>query len=134
MLKELFTYNPDDIHPTHREQMAAILKTRGEFMRASAEVSDLRARAWAGETGLNDLIELKAADLAKLRQDHAPRLIGLLKDSVDVDGLMSLVPMLAAGILQNFRVPLPVLLEALGVDFDNFKLLAEQLKDFINEE
>ena len=134
MFQELFTYNPADIQPAHREQMAAILKARGEFMRASAEVSDLRARAWAGETGMDDLIELKAADLAKIRQDYAPLMIGLLKESVDVEGLLSLVPMLVAGVLQNFRVPLPVLLEALGVDFDNLKLLAEQLKDFINEE
>lgn len=133
MLSELFSYDPKDIDPEHRELMADILTVRGEYLRASAEVSDLRARSWAGEVGLDDLAELKAVDLVKLRTDYAERVRGLLVNVVDVGGLMELFPAVLAGVLQNFKVPLPVLMEAFGIDLDNFKLASDALKDLMED-
>lgn len=133
MFPQLFSYNPDDIDPAHRELMARILKARGEYLRVSAEVSDLRARTWAGEKGLDGVAELKAAYLAKLRTDYTEQVRELLKESVDLEGLTDLIPAVIAGVLQNFKIPLPVLMEAIGVDLDNFKLLSEGLKELIED-
>ena len=71
MFSDLLTYDPEDVAPEYREKMAVILKARGEYLRATAEVSDYRARSWSGEAGLDDIAELRAANLAKLREDYA---------------------------------------------------------------
>lgn len=91
MLIELFSYDPSAIEPEHRDHMARILKARTEYMRAAAEVIDYRARAWAGEEGLEDVAGLKAADLTKVREDYFREMRELVKASVDVEGLMDMV-------------------------------------------
>lgn len=133
MFAELFSYDPANLPAEVREQMAAILTTRGVLQRASADVSDLRARAWAGEEGLTEVIELKAADLAKLREDFSAHFVPFIKDSVDLDGLMEMLPMFALGVLSKFKVPPLLLLEAIGMDVDNLKLLADKLKEAFDE-
>lgn len=133
MFDELFSYDPNSVSQEIRSQMIRILKARGEHQRYSAEVSELRARAWAGEDGLTGITELKAADLAALRADYIALVLPFLKASVDVEKLMDLLPALGMAILQTLNVPLPVIMEAAGGDFDNFKMLAEQLKELINE-
>lgn len=133
MFDELLSYDPAAVEPQYQERMASILRARGEILRASAEVSDLRARAWAGEQGIAVLIELKAANLAALRQDYTGQLKPFFQDVVDVQHFKELVPMLVLVVLQGLKVPLPVLFEAVGVDFDTFKTLAEQLKEVISE-
>jgi len=131
LLAELFAYDPAVVDPEIRAKMADILKARGEILRASAEVSDLRARSWAGEEGLTDFIDLKAQDLAKLRDDYGQQMIPFVKDSVDVDGLMGMLPMFGIAVLQNFKVPPMLLLEAL--DIDNIKMVATKLKSLVDE-
>lgn len=133
MLSELFSYDPKDIDPEHRVLMAGILQARGEYLRASAEISDLRARAWSGEEGLGDIADLKAVYLTKLRADYTEQVRALLVDAVDVGGLMELIPAVLAGVLQNFKVPLPVLMEAFGIDLDNFKMASDALKDLMED-
>lgn len=131
MLTELLSYDPADIDPALREKMAGILKDRAELLRAQAEVSDLRSRAWAGEEGLSDIIELKAADLTKLREDYMSQVRVLVKDSVDVEGLLGVLPMMGLAVLQKFKVPPTLLLEAMGVDFDHFKKLVDEVKEML---
>lgn len=133
LLTELFAYDPADIEPEYREKMAGILKARAELFSLSSEVTGLRARAWAGEEGLTDLIDLKAADLAKLREDYGKQMIALFKVSVDVEGLLGLLPMLGLAVLNKFKVPPLLLLEAAGMDVDNLKLIAQQLKELVEE-
>ena len=133
MLTELFSYDPSAIEPEHRDHMARILKARTEYMRAAAEVIDYRARAWAGEEGLEDVAGLKAADLTKVREDYFREMRELVKASVNVEGLMDMVPMLVVAVLQNFKIPLPVVLEAMGIDLDQLKLFVEQLKKLIDD-
>lgn len=133
MFTELFSYDPSAIEPEHRERMAGILKARCEYLRAAAEVMDYRARAWAGEMGLSEIAELKAADLAKLRQDFSKQVMELLKTSVDLEGLMESLPMLVLAVLRNFKVPLPIVMEAIGLDLDQFKFLTEELKKLVND-
>lgn len=133
LLKELLTYDPSSLNAEQREQMAGILKARGEILRASAEVSDLRARAWAGEEGMADLIELKAADLAKLREDYMNQVRPFISTAVNVEGLTGLLPMMAMAVLQNFNIPLPVVMEALGIDVDQIKLLVDKGKEVFDE-
>lgn len=135
MFEALLTYDPTSVSAAHREQMARILRARSEFLRASADIAELRARAWSGDQTVNALIELKAADLTKLREDYVHgHAVPFLKEAVDLDKLESLVPMVMIGVLQSLKAPLPIMLEALGLDFDYFKLAAEQLKEFISGE
>lgn len=133
MFDELFSYDPSAIDPEYRERMALILQARSEMLAATSEVAALRARVWAGEIGLGGLIELKAAELAKLRSNFNGQIVPFLKEVVDLEHFKSLVPMLAMVVMQGLKVPLPVLAESVGVDFDHFKLLAEQLKDVISD-
>ena len=132
MFAELFSYSPDDIEPKYRERMAQILRARGELLRATSEVIDLRGRAWAGEPGLTAIIDLKAAALTALRRDYQQVAVSFAKETIDVDGLLEFLPLILTGILSKFHVPLPVVLEALGADVDGLKLLAELLKKLVD--
>lgn len=131
MLTELFSYDPAEIDPERRKQMSIILSSRAAMVRAQADVGELRARTWAGEDGLNDIIDLKAADLDKLREDYRRHVQEMLSTAVDVQGLLETLPMLALAVLQKFNVPPMLLLEALGVDFDALKVVTEGIKDMI---
>jgi len=131
----LLTYNPADLSDDHRTQMAHILKARAELQQASAEVAILRARVFSGDPdpSLPDLIDLKSANLLKLRQDSGHATMAFVKNSVDVDGLLEVLPTIGFLILQKFEAPLPVVLEAMGVDIDAIKLLVSELKKLASE-
>lgn len=133
MSAELLNYDPSTVEPEIRAQMAGVLRARNEILRASADVAELRARAWDGEAGATDLIDLKAADLAKIREDYINRLRPFLKEAVDTEGLKDMFPMLVVALLQNFKVPAPVVLEAIGVDVDQIKLFVNSIKDLIED-
>lgn len=133
MLEELLGYDPSTIDDKTRAEVSNILQSRSVLLAAQAEVAGLRARAWAGEVGLNEIIDLKAADLAKLREDYSKSLLALLKRSVDVDGLLEMLPMFGMALLQKLNVPLPVLLESLGADLDAIKALVEIVKEAISD-
>ena len=133
LFSDLFTYDPADIDPERRLQMVGILRARAEYLHAAADVSEYRIRSWSGEAGLGDIAELKAASLARLRQNYADRVRSFIKESVDIEGLTDLIPAVISGVLQNFKVPLPVLMEALGIDLDQFKMLAEQIRELNND-
>lgn len=133
MFSALFAYNPDALPAEQREAMAAILKARGEMLKVQAEVVDLRAQAWAGVAGASDLADLKGQDLQKVRQAWLEQVRPFLKDAVDVENLMELVPAVVAGVLQSFKIPLPIILESLGVDVDGIKLAAEGLKELLED-
>lgn len=132
MFTELLSYDPETLDPEIREQVSNILQARSELLVVQAEVAGLRARVWAGEDGLDDAIDLKAADLLKLREDHRDQFVKLLKVSVDVEGLVELLPALGVALLQKFNIPLPVVLEASGADIDALKLLVEKTKELIS--
>lgn len=131
MLDELLSYDPDALSVKKREQMAKILLARAEFLRAAADVAELRSRAWTGDKGATELAELKGADLTKLRQDYVEHALVVLQDGVNVEHLQSLLPMVMMAALQSFKTPLPVLLEAVGLDIDYFKLASRGIKEFI---
>ena len=133
MFAELFTYDPATLDPELREQMAGVLQARSELLTAQAEVAALRARAWGGEAALDAIIDLKSAELAKLRQDSSNQMRALLKESVDLEGLLDVLPTLGVLLLQKFNIPLPVILEAAGVDIDGIKTLVEAAKELIND-
>lgn len=137
MIEELFNhvlnYDPNDLDPAIREQMATIIKARAEFLTASAQVATMRARIWAGEDGLTSLAEIQANDLTKARMDYVEHARALLKESVDLEGLKNLAPMIVAGVLQSVRVPFPVLFEALGVDIDQVKVVAHLLRELFEK-
>src|SRR6187431_883374 len=109
MFAELFTYDPATLDPELREQMAGVLQARSELLTAQAEVAALRARAWGGEAALDAIIDLKSAELAKLRQDSSNQMRALLKESVDLEGLLDVLPTLGVLLLQKFNIPLPVI-------------------------
>ena len=133
MFAELFTYDPATLDPAIREQMAGVLQARSELLVAQADVAALRARAWGGEAALDAIIDLKSAELAKLRQDSSNQMRALLKESVDLEGLLDVLPTLGVLLLQKFNIPLPVILEAAGVDIDGIKTLVEAAKELIND-
>lgn len=133
LLTELLTYDPATIDPSVRYQVAGILQARAELLTRQAEVAALRARAWGGEDGLNDAIDLKAAELTKLRKSNSEKMRALLKDAVDLDGLLDMLPALGVAVLQKFNVPLPVVLEALGVDIDAIKEMVTATKELIED-
>jgi hypothetical protein len=133
LLEELLGYDPSTIDDKTRAEVSKILQSRSVLLTAQAEVAGLRARTWAGEVGLSEIIDLKAADLAKLREDYSKNLLSLLKRSVDVDGLLEMLPMFGMALLQKLNVPLPVLLESLGADLDAIKALVEIVKEAISD-
>lgn len=133
MFSALFAYNPDSLPAEQREAMAGILKARGEMLKVQAEVVDLRAQAWAGVQGASDLAEIKGQDLQKVREAWLNQVRPFLAGSVDLENLMELVPAVVAGVLQSFKVPLPIILESLGVDVDGIKLAAEGLKELLED-
>jgi len=133
MFADLFTYDPAAIDPAIREQMAGLLQARSDLLAAQAEVAALRARAWGGETALDDIIDLKSAELAKLRQDHNDRIRALFKESVDVKELLDVLPTVGVLLLQKLSIPLPVIMEASGMDMDAIKMLVKAAKDLIND-
>ena len=59
--------------------------------------------------------------------------VALLKESVDLEGLLDVLPTLGVLLLQKFNIPLPVILEAAGVDIDGIKTLVEAAKELIND-
>lgn len=134
MFAELLSYDPDTIDSATREQVANILKARSEILQASAEVGALRARVWAGEAGLEDVIDLKAADLAKLREDYINKMGPFVQSAVDLEELKGMLPMFGMALLQTFKVPMPVVLEALGADVDQIMLLIRQIKSAIEDQ
>lgn len=133
MIDQLFSYDPSTIAPKYREQMAEIITARLTYLKASVEVNELRARSWGGEAGLTEIIELKSADLAKLRMDFVEKLMPFLQEVVNLDALKGLLPMVALGVLNTFKVPLPVIGEAIGLDVDNIKMMGESIKELIEE-
>lgn len=129
----LLSYDPASMPEESRQQMANILKTRGEYLRSAAEIADLRARIWSGEQGLNDITELKGASLTNIRALYIEQVITLLKDSVDLEGIMALMPMIIGGLLQSFKVPIPVMFEAIGSDVDQLKILVEGIQGLLED-
>lgn len=133
MLDQLFSYDPSTISPKHREHMARVTQARVEYLKAAIEVAELRARAWAGEAGLTEVIDLKGSDLTKFRVDYTEKLLPFLQEVVNLDALKSLLPMMALGVLNTFKVPLPVIGEAIGLDVDSIKMMGESIKELIDE-
>lgn len=133
MFDALLAYDPATVSPEIREKLAGILSNRAELLALQAEVTALRARAWSGEKGLDALIDLKAVGLVKLRKNNGERLLSLLKESVDVDGLVDLLPTIGIALLQKLNVPLPVILEAAGADIDAIKEMVKAAQELISE-
>lgn len=137
MIGELFEhvlrYEPTDLDPALRERMAVVTKARGEYLAAASEVAIMRSRVWSGEKDLTDLAEIQAANFAKLREDYAQSMRGLVMEAVDLDSLAELVPMIVGGVLQSVKIPIPLLMEAIGLDIDQVKLLAKSLRDVFEE-
>ena len=133
MLSDFLNSDMSSVDPQLRERVAYILKSRAELMRALTELTELRARMWAGETGLEGIIDLKTADLAKMREDFGKGAIGLIQESIDVDGIVSLLPVFGLALLRNFKVPIPVILEIIGLDTNQVKQISKTLKEFVDK-
>lgn len=134
MFSELFEYDTASVPVEQRAQMAGILKARADILHAAADVSALRARVWRGDESLKDITDLKAADLTKLRQDYGKQAVEFLKGAVNIQELKETAPMIALALLQTLNIPLPMVLEALGVDVDQIKLLVSQIKELVEKD
>lgn len=134
LLNSLLAYDPATIDPATRAKVAGVLKARSELLTVQGELAALRAVTWAGSNeSLTEVIELKSAVLKKLRKDHSEKQLSLLKESVDVDGLLDILPDLGVALLEKLNVPLPVILEIVGADFDGIKDMLAAGKELINE-
>jgi len=134
LLNSLLAYDPATIDPALRAQVSGVLKARSELLTVQGELASLRARTWAGsDESLNELIELKSAVLKKLRKDHTEKQLEVLKGSVDVEGLLEILPDLGVALLEKLNLPVPVLLEVFGADFDALKEMLAAGRELINE-
>lgn len=132
-ISDLLSYDPALIRPAQREQMANLLRIRGEYLAKVAEVTALRAQSWTGVEGAKDAADLKALELAVPRLAYVNAIRALFKDAVDTDGLVDLLPMFGIAILQKFKVPPALLLEAVGMDIDQIKLFVEAVKEGLSD-
>jgi len=133
LLTELLSYEPADLDPELRSKVASILHARSELLARQAQVAGLRAQVWSGVDGLTDIIDLKAAELAKLRKANSEKARDLLKDAVDLEGLLEILPAIGVSVLEKFNIPLPVVLEVIGVDIDAIKEAVSATQELIKE-
>lgn len=129
MLAAFLDYDPDLIDPKYKAQLAEIFKLRSELLLAGSEISALRARAWAGETGLDEEINMREEGIKKIKKSYGTKLTAIVKDSVDVAGLAAMLPRVGMSVLQKFKVPPLLLLEALGVNPKDIKEGLKVLKE-----
>ncbi len=128
LLAAFLDYDPDLIDPLYREELAGIFKARSETLVVSSEVAALRGRIWAGEQGLESELALKLEVLKQTGKDYRDKTAAMFKQSVDVDGLLDMLPMVATAVLRKFKVPPLLLLEVLGVDPKEIKTLVDAIK------
>lgn len=135
MLAEmLLNYDPNTVKPEYRARVAKMYAIRSQILRANADISDLRARAWEGDSSLNVEADRLEEELIRLRKTHNLELRTFFESAVDVDGMKDMFPMFAMAFLQHLKVPLPVLLEALGINTRQLKGHVDQLKGMFKED
>ncbi|HSE60727.1 MAG TPA: hypothetical protein VLA88_00355 [Candidatus Saccharimonadales bacterium] len=132
VLAQLLTYDPDNLPQGVRDQVARILQERAEHEEAAAELHRLRARQMTGEKGLQDLIELKTRELTKERVEYMQAAGAFVREHVDLAGLQGVASTALLLTLQSLRVPLPILLEIIGVDLDAVMRHAATIKTFLS--
>lgn len=134
LTKMLLDYDINTVKPEYRASVAKMYAVRAQILRMNAEISDLRARAWEGDSSLSVEADRLEKEAAKLRRAHTLELRTFFQSAVDLDGMSELFPMFAMALLQHLKVPLPVLLEALGINARQLKGQVEQLRDMLKED
>lgn len=127
---DMFATEPAQLDAETRSRLSTVLDQRAEMLAAQAELLRLRARQYRGED-VGDLIDLKSQEVIKLRHDLMTDSSNLLRDSVDLQKLVGLLPLVIGGVLQSFKIPPAVLAEVVGLDLDQAKLVFGKLRDVV---
>lgn len=115
-------------------KLAMMLSSRAEYMRLAADMNDRKAKLLADPTeeGEQELAEFSSVVVAPARMRVAEQMSELLKESIDVDKLQGMLPMLLAGAMS--AVNLPLVLNILGLDPDMISQVAKLGKDFLQHD
>lgn len=120
-----------DLDEETRQKLANFLHDRAAYQMKSAEISTLRAKAiMTSDPKLHEDVETMASTvLTPMRESLNEPMFDLIKASVDVDGILEMLPMLLMVITQN--VDLDLLLTAMGIEPDTVTKIMSEVTGFI---
>lgn len=123
----------EDLTPEEREKAADLIESRNDLALKMFELNRMRVQVLRNYTpeGEQALANFTSTMIAPLRAHASTQKAALLQDAVNVEGLKSLLPMIAMGLLQNINIPL--LLTATDVDPDVINEMMAMAKKFIKD-
>ena len=123
-----------DLDEETRLELANYLRGRNEYLEATRTLNELRIQMLID--GTPESAE-RASDYAStvvgpLRDGLTPRLIGLLKKSVDFESLKGMLPMVVMGLMRS--VNLRLMLTTIGYEPDVIDKLVNMIKDYVSRD
>ena len=113
-----------------RQQLAALLSDRAEYLVLAAELCRRKSALLANPTSAAEqaLSEYSSTVVAPARRKVAEQTVELVGDAIDLDKPKGLLPMLLMGAITAVNVPL--VLNALGLDPDTISEIAQKGKEY----
>lgn len=124
----------DELSREEQSNLALLLTERIAYMEQAIELNKLRVQYLQNPTPQNKerVDDFNAAVIMPLRSKLSEDMKDALAESIDIDGLKHLMPMMLAGVLQS--VNLPYLLAVLGIEADNVEKLVAKVREIIKSE
>lgn len=122
-----------DLTAEQREKLAAYLTLRNEYLPAQIELNRRRIAVLENYSPAEEaaIREYSATVVAPLRLKFSQSWIELLKDSVDVKAMESMLPMVLMVLTQSINVPM--LLTTLGLEPDSIDQLTHGLSSYFKK-
>jgi hypothetical protein len=122
-----------DLTAEQREKLAAYLTLRNEYLPAQIELNRRRIAVLTNYSPAEEaaIQEYSATVVAPLRLKFSQSWIELLKDSVDVKAMESMLPMVLMVLTQSINVPM--LLTTLGLEPDSIDQLTHGLSSYFKK-
>lgn len=113
------------------QKLADLLSARAEYFQAASMVARMRAEQLKGSKIVNpEELDEYVKQVLDPRRAYMHRLMqSMLSESLDINKIKSLVPMVAAGLMS--QVDFELIFNVVGVDVDLAKELLDSIREFI---
>ena len=130
MFEEIAKGSFANLTPDQRTKLAELLRTRAEYLAKAADFARMRVDLLENFTPEKEagLEVYSSAVLAPMRSDMSRQITELLPETVDVEQLKSLMPLVVAGMLGSVNFAL--LTTVIGIEPDQVSRLESAIMEY----
>ncbi len=121
----------ESLDPSVRSKLVDLKVARSEYLQAASNVAAMQAEQLRGSSLFNQesYDEYVSEHLEPRRRRVMGLVSAMLKEAVELEKLVSMLPMILTGIMS--QVDLELLLNITGIDVDQMMDLKKSIQDFI---